>query len=222
MPQRTTWAAWLAVGMVSLAVAVPARAQESKYAKSEYVSLFDGKTLGGWNFLPMKAGSDSKWEVKDGVIVGTGEPSMLFSPTGEYKNFKFKAEVKINDKGNSGMYFRSEKKASFTDGYECQINSTGGDPIKTGSIYTMVHLYDILVPADTYFTQEVEVVDKDYRGKIVTVIKVSVNGKILYEYLDYNRTHQGGYFAFQQHDPKSVISIRKIEVMKLPDTPAKK
>ncbi len=217
MSRRTTWAAWLAFGMVSAAVAIPAQAQDAKY-----VSLFDGTTLSGWTFRPMRAGAETKWEVKDGVIVGTGQPSMLTSPTGNYKNFRFRAEVKINDKGNSGMYFRAKKDPAFTDGYECQINSTHGDPIKTGSIYTMVHLYDILVPPDTYFTQEVEVIDKDYRGKIVTAIKVFVNGKLLYEFLDYDRTHQGGYFSFQQHDPGSVISIRKIEVLELPDTPAKK
>ena len=46
---------------------------------------------------------------------------MLFSPKGEYKNFRVRAEIKINDKGNSGLYFRTAKKPSFTDGYEAQV-----------------------------------------------------------------------------------------------------
>lgn len=217
MARKLSSVNWLAMGIISAALVVPAQAQDSKY-----VSLFDGKTMSGWEFLPLKQGAKTNWEVKDGALVGTGEASMLFSPTGDYKNCKFKAEIKINEKGNSGMYFRTEKKPSFTEGYEAQINSTHGDPIKTGSIYTMVHVYEILVPAGEWFTQEVEVVDKDYRGKLVTAIKVSVNGKVLYEYLDYNRTHQGGYFAFQQHDPGSIVAIRKVEVQKLPDTPVKK
>ena len=29
---------------------------------------------------------------------------MLFSPRGDYKNFRYRAELKINDGGNSGMY----------------------------------------------------------------------------------------------------------------------
>ena len=59
------------------------------------------------------------------------------------------------------------KKPSFTDGYEIQINSTHKDPIKTGSVYTMVHVYKQLVPPDEWFTQEVEFVVKDWRGKKV-------------------------------------------------------
>ena len=71
-------------------------------ADDEWVSLFDGQTLSGWT----KAGNeDSNWEVKDGSIVGTGKSSMLYSPK-TYKNFKYRAELKINDHGNSGMYFR--------------------------------------------------------------------------------------------------------------------
>ena len=181
-----------------------------------YVSLFDGSTLSGWEMLKLNPNRESNWEVKDGVIVGTGQPSMLFSPKGEYTNFRFRAEVKINDKGNSGMYVRTAKKPSFTDGYEIQINSTHGDPIKTGSIYTMVHIYKQLVPPDTWFTQEVEVVNKNYRGKLLPHIKVWVNGDLLYECIEQTNAFQSGYFAFQQHDPGSRIEIRKIEVKELP------
>jgi hypothetical protein len=183
-----------------------------------YVSLFDGSTLSGWEMLKLNANRESNWEVKDGVIVGTGQPSMLFSPKGDYTNFRFRAEVKINDKGNSGMYVRTAKKPSFTDGYEIQINATHGDPIKTGSLYTMVHLFKSPTPPDTWFTQEVEVVTKNYRGKVLPHIKVWVNGDLLYECIEHTNAFQSGHFAFQQHDPGSRIEIRKIEVKELPAT----
>ena len=90
---------------------------------------------------------------------------MLYSPKGDYKNFRFQAEVKINDHGNSGMYFRSPTNdGDFSKGYEAQIDSTHRDPIRTGSIYGFVHIYKQLVPPDTWFTYEVECVDKDWRG----------------------------------------------------------
>ena len=199
--------------------ASPAAAQTSP-AKGEWVSLFDGKTLSGWEMSEMAGKGTSKWEVKDGALTGTGKASMLYSPKGDYKNFKFKAEIKINDHGNSGMYVHvPEKKPSFSEGYEIQINSTHGDPIKTGSVYTMVHVYAQLVPPDEWFTQEVEFVVKNWRGKVVPHIKVSVNGKVLYEYIDHsNAFPKPGFFAFQQHDPGSVVQIRKVEVMELPDT----
>ena len=141
---------------------------------------------------------------------------MLYSPKGDYKNFQFRAEVKINDHGNSGMYFRCPKpNGSFSEGYEAQIDSTHSDPIRTGSVYRFVHIYKQLVPPDTWFTYEVEVVDKNWRGKTVPHIKVSVNGEVLYELIEYTKAWDHGHFAFQQHDPGSKVEISKIEVMEL-------
>jgi hypothetical protein len=203
------------------AVALPAHGTNQKGGSDEegWVSLFDGKTLSDWTMLelPGREGK-SKWEVKDGAIQGSGEASMLFSPKGHYKNFKYRAEIKINDKGNSGMYFRTPKKPTFSEGYEAQIDSTHSDPIRTGSIYGFVHVYERHSNPDEWFTYEVDVVDREWRGKIVTAIHVKVNGKSLYEFLDYNRSFKEGHFAFQQHDPGSKVSIRKIEVKELPDT----
>jgi hypothetical protein len=202
---------WLMLGLAATGTAV---AQEAKW-----VSLFDGKSMEGWTALELgQSKGMSHWEVKDGAIEGTGMPSMLFSPRGDYKNFRFRAELKINDSGNSGMYFRTPKEATFSKGYEVQVNSTHRDPIKTGSVYTHVHLYKQLVPPDTFFTQEIEAVDKMYRGKLVTHIKVSINGEVLFEFLDHARSWTEGHFAFQQHDPGSKVTIRKIEVMELPAT----
>jgi hypothetical protein len=182
-----------------------------------WVSLFDGKTMSGWTMVELGEKGSSRWEVKHGALVGSGKASMLYSPSGNYKNFRFRAEIKINDGGNSGMYFRCPApEATFSKGYEAQINSTHSDPIKTGSIYTFVHVYRQLVEPDTWFTQEVEVVDKNYRGTVMPHIKVSVNGEVLYEFLDHTRAFRQGHFAFQQHDPGSVVEIRKVEVMELP------
>ncbi len=78
--------------------------------EGKWVSLFDGKTLGGWTTAD---GTEGEWKVEDGVIKGSGPASHLFSPRGDYKNFRYRAEVKINDKGNSGMYFRTAKGPGF-------------------------------------------------------------------------------------------------------------
>lgn len=177
---------------------------------AKWISLFDGKTLEGWQ----KVGNDqSVWEVKDEAIHGSGPASMLVSTKGPYKNFRYRAEVKINDGGNSGMYFRTTAKPSFSDGYEAQIDSTHRDPIRTGSLYGFCHVYKQLVKPDTWFTYEVEVRDDVWRGRKMTRIKITVDGNELYEYLDFAQTFKEGHFAFQQHDPGSRVSIRKIEVM---------
>lgn len=178
----------------------------------KWIPLFDGKSLDGWE----KVGSDkSMWEVKDGALHGSGDASMLVCTKGPYKNFRYRAEIKINDKGNSGLYFRTARKPSFLDGYEAQIDSTHSDPIRTGSLYGMCHVYRQLVKPDTWFTYDLEVRDDVWRGREMTRIKITVDGVELYEYLDFAKTFKSGHFAFQQHDPGSRVDIRKVEVLPL-------
>jgi len=186
------------------------QAQEAKW-----ISLFDGKSLEGWEKVGKE---DSKWEVVDGALTGTGSASMLVCTQGPYKNFKYRAEVKINDKGNSGLYFRCTRKPGFSDGYEAQIDSTHTDPIRTGSLYGMCHVYKRVVAPDAWFIYEIEVRDDVWRKRDLTRIKITVNGDELFEHLDFAKTFKDGYFAFQQHDPGSKVLIRKVEVMALPDT----
>src|SRR5690606_30090807 len=107
-----------------------------------WITLFDGASLDDWE----KVGNEqSTWEVKDGVIEGSGPASMLVCTKGPYKNFRYRAEIKINDGGNSGLYFRTTRKPGFSDGYEAQIDSTHTDPIRTGSLYGLCHVYKQLV-----------------------------------------------------------------------------
>lgn len=183
--------------------------------EEKWQPLFDGKTMDGWE----KVGNEeSKWEVKDGALCGSGPASMLVCTKGPYKNFRYRAEIKINDGGNSGMYFRAARKPTFSDGYEAQIDSTHRDPIRTGSLYGICHVYQRLVEPDTWFQYEVEVRDDVWRNRPVTKIKVIVNGNELYEHLDFEQRFKEGHFAFQQHDPGSKVYIRKVEVMELPDS----
>lgn len=140
---------------------------------------------------------------------------MLVCTKGPYKDFRYRAEIKINDRGNSGMYFRTTAKPGFSDGYEAQIDSTHSDPIRTGSLYGMCHVYTQHVKPDTWFKYEIEVRDNVWRGRKNTRIKVTIDDNELYEYLDFELQFKEGYFAFQQHDPGSKVSIRKVEVMPL-------
>lgn len=180
----------------------------------KWTSLFDGKSLDGWE----RVGNEkSVWEVKEGSLTGSGPASMLVNTTGPYKNFRYRAEIMISDGGNSGLYFRTTRKPGFTDGYEAQIDSTHKDPIRTGSLYGMCHVYDQLVKPDTWFNYEIEVRDDVWRGRELTRIKIKVNDKELYEFMDFDKTFKSGHFAFQHHDPESIVHIRKVEVLPLKD-----
>lgn len=179
-----------------------------------WVSLFDGKSLKGWERIGNK---DSQWAVKDGAMTCNGPASMLVNTSGPYKNFRYRAVCKISDGGNSGLYFRTTRRPGFSDGYEAQIDSTHSDPIRTGSLYGMCHVYKQLVKPDTWFTYELEVRDDIWRGREMTRIKITVDGNELYEYMDFEKTFKRGHFAFQHHDPQSIVHIRKVEVMPLAD-----
>jgi len=194
---------WLALCAVCLSV-VPAMAQDSE----GFTQLFNGKDLTGWKTHP-----DDKavWKVEDGMIVGSGPAGHLFTERDDYTDFVYRLHVKISDKGNSGQYFRTKFKKAFpvsgVDGYEAQINSTGGDRVKTGSLYSLGPIVtDILVPPDTWFVQEVTA-----KGKHITI---KVNDKVTVD-RDIDNPKQlflKGHFAIQQHDPGSKVWIKKVEV----------
>ncbi len=205
------WTAGLLLAGVALVPAnAPTGAAEEKKDEG-FVQLFNGKDLTGWKTHPDSPG---QWKVEDGVLIGSGPPSHLFSERGDYENFIYRVEAKINDKGNSGQYFRTRFGPGFPKGYEAQINSTHRDPVKTGSLYNFVKVTETLVPPDTWFTQEV-IADGNH-------IIIKVNGKTTVDFIDKENTYTKGHFALQQHDPGSVVQVRKIEVKELPPTKSDK
>jgi hypothetical protein len=208
---------WLAALTVTTLACVPLTGREK--TGDGFVQLFNGKDLTGWKTHP---GDKAKWEVKDNAIVGTGSAGHLFSDRGDYENFHLRFEVKINDKGNSGQYFRADFAKAFPPGYEAQINSTHTDKVRTGSLYAdgrdgysaeekkKMLIFDKLVEPDTWFTQEVIAVGNH--------IIIKVNGKTTVDFVDEKNRHTKGHFAIQQHDPGSTVSVRKVEVKELPAT----
>lgn len=210
MTRKLWWIATACLGLV-LSVVPAVRSFAADDDDKGWTPLFNGKDLDGWEAYDAKGRQNDlgkNWEVKDGKIVSHGTASHLFSPKGDYKNFRYRAEVKISDRGNSGMYFRTAKGPGFPKGYEAQVNSTHRDPLRTGTLYGFVPVKETLVPPDTWFTQEIEAVGNH--------IKIWVNGKKVVDFVDPKNTYKEGYFAFQQHDPGGSVQIRKVEVKELP------
>ncbi len=198
--------AYLSAFLLGLVAFAPARADDTKKGDDKgFVQLFNGKDLTGWKTHP-----DDKavWEVKDGILIGTGPKGHLFSERGDYENFIYRVEAMINDHGNSGQYFRTAFGPSFPKGYEAQINSTHRDPVRTGSLYNFVKILKQLHKPDEWFTQEVQAVGNH--------IIIKVNGEKTVDFVDPKSTYMKGHFALQQHDPGTVVKFRKIEVKELP------
>ncbi len=172
-------------------------------AEAGWISMFDGKTLDGW-----KANEHPEsWTVKDGCIVGHGERSHLFWMKRKCRDCEFKAEVKISDGGNSGMYFRAQFAPGWPKGYEAQVNSTHKDWKRTGSLYNFVNIKEQLVPPNTWFTQHIIV-----KGNHIII---KVNGKTVVDYVDEKNTYTEGYLALQQHDPGSTVWYRNLQMRPL-------
>lgn len=197
---------WIGLAALFL-IGLPARADDPK----GFVALFDGKSLKGWKVHPQGTGA---WTVKNGAIVSSGARSHLFSERGDFVDFHLRAEIKINDGGNSGQYFRADFGPGFPKGYEAQINSTHGDTLKTGSLCGFpqnreTHVKTAPIKPDTWFVQEVIC-----RGNHIVI---RLNGRTTVDFKDKDNIYRKGHFAFQQHHEGTTVQIRSVEVRELKD-----
>jgi putative heme-binding domain-containing protein len=89
---------------------------------AEPVSLFDGKTLTGWDFDP------AMWSVKDGLITGGSTTEKIkkndfISTRKSYSNFELKLKIKVSGDPktgliNSGIQIRSLRDGGAMSGYQ--------------------------------------------------------------------------------------------------------
>jgi hypothetical protein len=171
---------------------------------NEWIQIFDGKTLDGWQANE----NPEAWSVKDGAIVGDGPVSHLFYMNEECENCEFKAEVKLNHQGNSGMYFRAAFSKGWPLGYEAQVENTSPDPQKTGSLYNFSKVTEQLIEDDTWWEQHI-IASGNH-------IIIKVNGKTVVDFVDEKNTYTKGYLALQQHNPGSVVMYRNLQMKHLP------
>ena len=109
----------------------------STYAQKEkWTSLFDGKTLKGWNQKNGKA----IYTVEKGEIVGTtvaNTPNSFLCTNEEYGDFIFEVDLKVENAMNSGIQFRSLSKPDYQNnrvhGYQMEVDPT--DRGWSGGIY---------------------------------------------------------------------------------------
>jgi hypothetical protein len=189
----------LAAGLTALAAN-----KSNKVKPEEWHTIFDGSTLDGW-----KANEHpDSWTVKDGAIRGDGPASHLFYMKEVCVNCEFKAEVRLNHSGNSGMYFRTAFGPGFPAGYEAQVENTSPDPQRTGSLYNFVKVYEQLFPDDTWWTQHI-LVEGNH-------IEIFVNDKKVVDSIDEKNTYTNGYLALQQHNQGSVVEFKNIMMKQLP------
>jgi len=213
--------------MKIMAIAVLALALGACTPETEgWITLFDGETLEGWT----ASESSDSWLIEDGAIVTAGERSHLFY-SGEvlehnFKNFEFSVEVKTLPEANSGIYIHTkfQEEGWPYDGYECQVlNSNGeGEYVEhkmTGSIYAIRNVWKSVTPDNEWFSYRIVV-----QGK---TIQTYINDALAAEYTEPDGAYRpesfagrllsSGTFAFQCHDPGSVVAYKNIKVKPLAD-----
>jgi hypothetical protein len=209
-------AALLLLGLTRPAGSAPAASEKPPEG---FTSLFDGKTLDGWQVL---GGKLSSWGAEDGVLFVKGGGGWLMTKK-EYGDFELRLEFKVPKGGNSGVALRSPMKGdpAYT-GMEIQIlddPSYKGLQVwqHTGSIYGVV-------PSSKLATKPVGEWNK-YRivckGRQVTVV---LNGeKVVDANLDdykekHAKAHPGilrakGYIGLQEHGGR--VEFRNLFVKEL-------
>lgn len=209
----------------------------SALAEEGFVSIFNGKDLTGWKSNEEVPGA---FTVEEGAIkVSNGRAHLFYmgeDGKASFTDFELKLKVKTTPGANGGVYFHTEFQDSSwpSKGFECQVNSTHGDPRKTGSLYAVSDVL-VLAAGQTEPTGSLKnlILEKapstdgewfDYhiivKDKLITI---KVNGKTLVEWtqpegFDPITALQGmsgrklgsGTFAIQGHDPQSTTFYKDI------------
>jgi hypothetical protein len=122
-------------GLVTMAIGTLPREGTAQDAEG-FVSIFDGRTLAGWE------GDPAYWRVENGNIVGEITPATVIRRNtfliwrgGVLEDFELRVEYRITNPGNSGISYRNEQlpDAPFSlTGYQADLD---GPKRYVGSLY---------------------------------------------------------------------------------------
>ncbi len=141
---------WLAVSVLPLLLGAHRAASDSAKERDEgFVSLFDGKSLEGWQRYSSSGekvpARESAFSVRDGTIYCSGRGrDYWLSPRRMYRDFVLRMQYKIGKGANSGIFLRAPGTArpAYT-GFEVQIiDDFGQEPTN----HTSGAIYDVLTP----------------------------------------------------------------------------
>lgn len=192
-----------------------------------FTSLFNGKDLSGWS----PKGGDCKFEVKDGMLVGTcvpGSPSTYLSTErNDYTDFIFTCTMRWEVDGNSGVMFRAQvkedaKQREVVFGPQAEMEGITGDRFWNGGIYGQScggYFYPVWLKEHA---EARAALDREGWNRLTisakgNVIKTWVNGVPVAHWID-DGTYPKGYFGLQIHKGnKGTVIWKEIRVKELKD-----
>lgn len=130
-----------------------------------------------WSDVGKKAPEGVTWEVKDGVLTAGKQRGTWLVSEKEYADFVLEFEIKLTERGNSGVALRSPKKGDPAfDGLEFQVadlryNTQAKDSELTGGLYRAV-----APTKQVYKPTEWNAVRLELKGE---KFKATVNGEVI-------------------------------------------
>lgn len=88
-----------------------------KEVSDGWILLFDGATDFGW-----KPRGEAKWKVHDGMVEANEGGAGMLATTTEFADYELKAQVWIDEKGNSGLFQRCPLEGEITPQNSYEVN----------------------------------------------------------------------------------------------------
>jgi len=188
----------------------------------EPASLFDGKTLDGWE------GDKKVWRVEEGIITGgsfEGNPRNEFlATTKDYKDFTLSLQYRLITKSgtpNAGVQIRSQRITNPPNemkGYQADIGAFGDGKPLSGSLYDESRRNKFLAASDPELLSKTEK-PGEWNDMEVTCkgprIVIKINGKQTVDYTEADASIPlEGKIGLQIHGgQKAEVYYRNIKIL---------
>ncbi len=235
--QKFTQLLLIACGVCSIHFTTLVKAAEQD--DRGFVSIFDGKTLKGWETMPGKA--SKAWVVRDGMIVGDGDKgrSYLVFENKQIVDCEIKLSYRFPGEGNSGISIRARKDETGTRGFQSYHADFG----HLGIGKQVLGAWDFHTPGrkeHACFRGDRLVIDKDDKPTVTPIagaltagdirkggwnhvhviakgnnFKFYINGKPASEFTEHlsrERRLDSGMIQLQLHDPGMIVHFKDIRL----------
>ncbi len=214
---------------------------EKTEAKDEegFLSIFDGKTLKGWEAIPAK--TSKAWTVKDGMIVGDGDKGRgyLVYEKKQIADLELKLSYRFPAKGNSGISIRARKDETGKRDFQSYHADLG----HLGIGKQVLGAWDFHTPGrreHDCFRGDRLVIDKDDKPTVAKIegavtkddikkgdwnkvhviargnnFKLFINGKLASEFTEHLKKEkrlESGMIQLQLHDPGMIVHFKDIRL----------
>ena len=208
--------------------------------KDGFVSMFDGKTLKGWEATPSKTAA--AWTVKEGMIVGNGDKGrgyLTYSANKNVADFEMKFSYRFPGKGNSGVNIRAIPDKTHRRDFQSYHADLG----HLGIGKNVMGAWDFHTPGrreHRCFRGDRLVIAKDDKPTITPIknaltaadirrgdwnhvhiiarrnnFKLYINGKLSSEFTEHlpkAKRLQGGMIQLQLHDPGMIVQFKALQL----------